>query len=74
MNRHAQLMGWGDHWGDDDYVVLDQGQSVGRIYKERQGDPQVVLINQHEPVPGATTAQRCHRNSRRGKATIQKPV
>jgi hypothetical protein len=39
MNKHAQLMGWGDHWGEDDYVVLDQGRSVGRIYKEIQADP-----------------------------------
>ena len=38
MNRHARLMGWGDDWGEDDYVVLDQGQRVGRIYKERHGD------------------------------------
>jgi hypothetical protein len=38
MNRHARLMGWGDHWGEDDYVVLDQGRSVGRIYKEVHGD------------------------------------
>jgi hypothetical protein len=38
MNRHAKLMGWGDHWGEDDYVVLDQGRSVGRICKEMHGD------------------------------------
>jgi hypothetical protein len=29
--------GWGDHWGEDDYSVLDQGRSVGRIYKEIHG-------------------------------------
>jgi hypothetical protein len=23
MNKHARLMGWGDHWGPDDYVILD---------------------------------------------------
>jgi hypothetical protein len=38
MNKHTQLMGWSDHWGDDDYVVLDQGRSVGRIYKEIHGE------------------------------------
>ena len=51
MNRHAQLMGWGDHWGDDDYVVLDQGQSVGRIYKERQGDPRWCWSINTSPYP-----------------------
>jgi hypothetical protein len=39
MNYHARLMGWGEHWGGDDYLVLDQGRSVGRIYKEIHGDP-----------------------------------
>jgi hypothetical protein len=34
MSKHAQLMGWSDHWGEDDFVVLDQEKSVGRIYKE----------------------------------------
>jgi hypothetical protein len=38
MNRHAQLMGWSEHWSDDDYFVLDEGRSVGRIYKEVHGD------------------------------------
>jgi hypothetical protein len=29
MNKHAQLMGWGDHWREDDVVVLDEdGRSV----------------------------------------------
>jgi hypothetical protein len=35
MNKRARLMGWGDHWGRDDYVILDRdGRSVGRIYKD----------------------------------------
>jgi hypothetical protein len=38
MNKHAQLMRWGDHWGDDDYLVVDQRRSVGRIYKEGHRD------------------------------------
>jgi hypothetical protein len=65
MDRHAQLMGWSDHWGEDDYVVLDQGRSVGRIHKEAHD--QVVLVNQHEPVSGAAAAQWRHHNSRPAK-------
>jgi hypothetical protein len=38
MNRHGNLMSWGDHWGEDDYVVLDHGRSVERIYKEVHAD------------------------------------
>jgi hypothetical protein len=34
MDKHAQLMGWGHHWGDDDYVILDGERSVGRIHKD----------------------------------------
>jgi hypothetical protein len=52
MNRHAQLMGWSDHWGEDDYVVLDQGRSVGRIYKETKADSRWCWFNQHERFRG----------------------
>jgi hypothetical protein len=38
MNRHAELMGWSADWPPDDFLVLDQGRSVGRIYKEMHGD------------------------------------
>jgi hypothetical protein len=34
-----------DHWGEDDYVVLDQGRAVGRIYKEVHGDTWCWSIN-----------------------------
>jgi hypothetical protein len=51
MNRHAQLMGRGDHWGEDDYVVLDQGRSVGRIYKEVHGDPRWCWSINTSPYP-----------------------
>jgi hypothetical protein len=51
MNHHAQLMGWGDHWGEDDYVVLDRGRSVGRIYKEEQADPRWCWSIDTSPYP-----------------------
>jgi hypothetical protein len=34
MNKGARLMGWGDRWGDDDYVILNGERSIGRIYKD----------------------------------------
>jgi hypothetical protein len=34
MNRHAELMGWSTDWPPDDFVVIDQGRSVGRIFNE----------------------------------------
>jgi len=51
MNRHAQLMGWGEHWGEDDYVVLDRGQSVGRIHKELHADPRWCWSINTSPFP-----------------------
>jgi hypothetical protein len=51
MNKHAQLMGWPEHWGEDDYVVLDQGRSVGRIYKETQADPRWCWSINTSPYP-----------------------
>jgi hypothetical protein len=46
-----QLVGWGGHWGDDDYVVLDQGRSVGRIYEEMHGDPRWCWSINTSPYP-----------------------
>ena len=34
MNRHAQLMGYVTGWSPDDYAVLDEDRSVGRIHPE----------------------------------------
>jgi hypothetical protein len=34
MNRHAQLMAW----GEDDYGVIDHGRSVGRICNDAHSD------------------------------------
>jgi hypothetical protein len=67
-------MGWGDHRGEDDYVVLDQGRSVGRIYKEIGWELQVLLVDQHEPYPAPPAAQWRDQNFRRGKARIQNPL
>jgi len=40
MNAHAKLTGMVQGWSDDDYVVLDQNRSVGRIHKDTiQGEP-----------------------------------
>ena len=40
MNRHAELMGYTTGWSPDDYVVLDQERSVGRIHSETiHGEP-----------------------------------
>ena len=38
MNCDAELMGWSTDWLPDDFLVIDQGRSVGRIYKETHGD------------------------------------
>jgi hypothetical protein len=32
MNRHAEIMGYTPGWPQDDYVVLDEDRSVGRIH------------------------------------------
>ena len=46
MNKHAQLMGWGDHWGEDDFVILDDdGKSVGRIYKDTTAPKWIWSVN-----------------------------
>ncbi len=34
MNKHTPLMRWSTTWGNDDFVILDQDRSVGRIYKD----------------------------------------
>jgi hypothetical protein len=36
LRTRKKHMGWDD--AEDDYVVLDGGKSVGRIYKEVHGD------------------------------------
>jgi hypothetical protein len=53
MNKHARLMGWGDYWGPDDYVILDHGgRSVGRIYKDyTQGSPRWFWSVNTSPFP-----------------------
>jgi hypothetical protein len=52
MNRRAQLMSWGDHWGEDDDVVLDRGRAIGRIYKEAiHGDPKWFWSINASPYP-----------------------
>jgi hypothetical protein len=53
MNKHARFMGWGDHWGPDDYVILDRdGRSVGRIYKDYiQGSPRWFWSVNTSPFP-----------------------
>jgi hypothetical protein len=46
MNKHAQLMGWGDHWGEDDFVILDdEKRSVGRIHKEGTSPTWIWSVN-----------------------------
>ena len=46
MNKHAQLMGWGDHWGEDDFVIVDDdGRSVGRIYKDTTSPRWIWSVN-----------------------------
>jgi hypothetical protein len=45
MDKHAQLMGWGDHWGDDDYVILDGERSVGRIHKDTTSPRWIWSVN-----------------------------
>jgi hypothetical protein len=44
-------MGWGDHWGEDDYVLLDHGRSVGRMYKETHGEPRWCWSINTSPYP-----------------------
>jgi hypothetical protein len=40
MNRHAEVMGYTTGWSPDDYVVLDQDKTVGRIHIETiHGEP-----------------------------------
>jgi hypothetical protein len=52
MNRHAELMGWSTGWSPDDYVVLDQDRSVGRIYKETtQSEPRWCWSINTSPYP-----------------------
>jgi hypothetical protein len=34
MHRPAELMGWSTDWPPDDFLVIDQERSVGRIYRE----------------------------------------
>jgi hypothetical protein len=51
MNRHAELMGWSTDWPPDDFLVLDQGRSVGRIYKEIQADPRWCWSINTSPYP-----------------------
>jgi hypothetical protein len=38
MNRHAQLMGWSTDRPREDYVVLDDERSVGRINPAQRFD------------------------------------
>jgi hypothetical protein len=46
MNKHAQLMGWGDHWGEDDFVIVDEdGRSVARIYKDSTSPRWIWSVN-----------------------------
>lgn len=40
MNRQAELMGYTSGWSPDDYAVLDQDRTVGRIHGETiHGEP-----------------------------------
>jgi hypothetical protein len=34
-----QVMGWGDHWGNDNNVVLNGERSVGRVCKDAMVNP-----------------------------------
>jgi hypothetical protein len=71
MNRHAKLMGWSTDWPPDDYVVLDKGRSVGRIYKTTIQRAEVALVDQHQPIPRATAAQRLCLDTRCCQTGIQ---
>jgi hypothetical protein len=73
MNKHAQLMGWGNHWGVKTIMwCLIKADQLGASTKRCTGTPG--LVNQHEPVSCTTTAQWRHHNSRRSKARIQNTV
>jgi hypothetical protein len=53
-------MGWGDPWGEDDVVILDDdGRSVGRIYK----DTKVDLVGEHLTVSRSSPEQRLGSNA-----------
>ena len=52
MNRHAQLMGYVTGWSPDDYAVLDDGRSVGRIHtKTIHGEPKWLWSINTSPYP-----------------------
>jgi hypothetical protein len=52
MDKHAQLMGWGDHWGKDDFVILDRDRkSVGRIHEDTTHDARWIWSVNTSPYP-----------------------
>jgi hypothetical protein len=60
MNKHAQLMGWGDHWGEDDFVILDEN---GRSHSQRRHLTKVDLACEQFAVPRPAPEQRLGSNA-----------
>jgi hypothetical protein len=61
-DENGKLMGWGDNWGESDYVARDYGWSVGRIHKEVHGDPRWCWSINTSPYPAPaphTSAKPC---------------
>jgi hypothetical protein len=52
MNRHAEIMGYTTGWFQDDYVVLDEDRTVGRIHSETiRGEPKWLWFINTSPYP-----------------------